>query len=71
MKYLWFNFNFDQFTKPRNSSNDIFIVCHETFKDQNNNWISPEEIEIRDKKYYKKNEPNTKIIVGPSESMSK
>jgi len=47
------------------------MVCHETYKDQNNNWISPEEIEIRDKKYYKKNEPNSKVIVGPSESMSK
>ena len=47
------------------------MVCHETYKDQNNNWISPEEIEIVDKKYYKKNEKDSKIIVGPSESMSK
>jgi len=47
------------------------MVCHETYKDQNNNWISPEEIEIKDKKYYKKNDPNSEIIVGPSESMSK
>tara|TARA_B000000437_G_scaffold168686_1_gene124922 strand:- start:397 stop:1302 length:906 start_codon:yes stop_codon:yes gene_type:complete len=47
------------------------MVCHETYKDQNNNWISPEEIEVIDKKYYKKNDKNSKIIVGPSESMSK
>ena len=47
------------------------MVCHETYKDQNNKWISPEEIEIIDKKYYKKNDKNSKIIVGPSESMSK
>ncbi len=47
------------------------MVCHETYKDQNNNWISPEEIEIKDKKYYKKNDQNSKVIVGPSESMSK
>ena len=47
------------------------MVCHETYKDQNNNWISPDEIEIIDKKYYKKNDKNSKIIVGPSESMSK
>ena len=47
------------------------MVCHETYKDQNNNWLSPEEIEIKDKKYYKKSDPNSKIIVGPSESMSK
>jgi len=47
------------------------MVCHETYKDQNNNWISPEEIEMVDKKYYKKNDKDSKIIVGPSESMSK
>ncbi|MFL2887052.1 MAG: leucine--tRNA ligase [Candidatus Pelagibacter sp.] len=47
------------------------MVCHETYKDQNNNWISPDEIEMKDKKYYKKNDLNSQIIVGPSESMSK
>ena len=47
------------------------MVCHETYKDPDNNWIAPEEIEsINGKKYLKKD--NTKIItVGPSESMSK
>ena len=47
------------------------MVCHETYKDSNNNWISPDEIETLDgKKYLKKD--NSKIIkVGPSESMSK
>ncbi len=47
------------------------MVCHETYKDQNNNWLRPEEIEIRNKQYFNKNDPNSKIIVGPSESMSK
>ena len=47
------------------------MVCHETYKDLDNNWYSPEEIEIRDKNYYKKDDSNSKIIVGPSESMSK
>ncbi len=46
------------------------MVCHETYKDTNNNWVSPEEIEIIEgKKYLKKDK--SKIIVGPSESMSK
>ena len=47
------------------------MVCHETYKDENNNWISPEDIVSKDgKKYLKKN--NSKMIkVGPSESMSK
>ena len=31
------------------------MVCHETYKDQNNNWISPDEIiSIDGKKYLKK-----------------
>ena len=48
------------------------MVCHETYKDQNKNWVSPEEIEITidGKKYLKKIKRN-EIIVGPSESMSK
>jgi len=47
------------------------MVCHETYKDQNNNWISPEEIfEENGNKYLKKN-PSHKITIGPSESMSK
>ena len=47
------------------------MVCHETYKDKNNNWLYPEEIEIKEKKYYKKNDPSSEVIVGPSESMSK
>ena len=47
------------------------MVCHETYKDQNNNWISPDEIEIKGKEYIKINDPKAKIVVGPSESMSK
>ena len=47
------------------------MVCHETYKDQNNNWISPDEIEvINGKKVLKKN-PSIEIKTGPSESMSK
>jgi leucyl-tRNA synthetase len=47
------------------------MVCHETYKDENNNWVSPDEvISLDGKKFLKKD--NTKIIkVGPSESMSK
>ena len=48
------------------------MVCHETYKDPNNNWLSPEEIETNDgKNYFLKNDKNTKVTVGPSESMSK
>ena len=48
------------------------MVCHETYKDQKNNWLSPDEIFSDDKKnFYKKIDPKEKVIVGPSESMSK
>ena len=48
------------------------MVCHETYKDQNNNWLHPDEITSDDgKNYFKKNNLNEKVIVGPIESMSK
>jgi leucyl-tRNA synthetase len=48
------------------------MVCHETYKDENNNWLSPEEINTHDgKKFFLKKDPSKKVIVGPSESMSK
>jgi len=47
------------------------MVCHETYKDQNNNWLSPDEIEKVNDKIIKKGNPNVVVEVGPSESMSK
>jgi leucyl-tRNA synthetase len=47
------------------------MVCHETYKDQNNNWISPDEIISKNGKKYLKNNPSKEIKIGPSESMSK
>ena len=47
------------------------MVCHETYKDQNNNWISPEEIISKNGKKYLKVNTSQEVKVGPSESMSK
>ena len=48
------------------------MVCHETYKDKDNNWFNPNEITSDDgKNYYLKKDKNVKIKVGPSESMSK
>tara|TARA_B100000902_G_scaffold367528_1_gene390198 strand:- start:223 stop:1191 length:969 start_codon:yes stop_codon:yes gene_type:complete len=48
------------------------MVCHETYKDENNNWLSPEDVATDDgKKYFQKKDRSKKVIVGPSESMSK
>tara|TARA_Y100001970_G_scaffold68692_1_gene87649 strand:+ start:5065 stop:7608 length:2544 start_codon:yes stop_codon:yes gene_type:complete len=48
------------------------MVCHETYKDEKNNWLSPDEVFTENgKDYFKKKEPSKKVKVGPSESMSK
>ena len=48
------------------------MVCHETYKDKNNNWLSPEEVDSKDgKNFYLKSDIKNEVIVGPSESMSK
>ena len=47
------------------------MVCHETYKDQNNNWISPDEMEIIDGRKVLKNDHSVEVKVGPTESMSK
>ena len=48
------------------------MVCHETYKDKNNNWIYPDDVFSKDgKNYFLNNNPTEKVIVGPSESMSK
>ena len=48
------------------------MVCHETYKDKKNNWLSPDEVFSDDNKnFFNKNNPSEKIVVGPIESMSK
>jgi leucyl-tRNA synthetase len=47
------------------------MVCHETYKDEKDKWISPDEIKKNDNNEFVKILDNSKIIVGPSESMSK
>ncbi len=62
------NFNI---AEPFNGLFTQGMVCHETYKDPDNNWVSPDEIEnISGKKYLKKDKSKL-ISVGPSESMSK
>ena len=47
------------------------MVCHETYKDKNGNWLYPSEIEkVNGKKAIKKSD-RSEIILGSPESMSK
>ena len=48
------------------------MVCHETYKDESNKWLSPDEVSTEDgKNYFLKKDNSEKVTVGPSESMSK
>ncbi len=47
------------------------MVCHETYKDENNKWLSPDEVFTENGKDFFKVEDKKKVSVGPSESMSK
>ena len=47
------------------------MVCHETYKDNNGNWLYPEEIKKIDSKSAIKKIDNSKVKIGSSESMSK
>ena len=46
------------------------MVCHETYKDADGNWVSPEEIEKQDGKVVLR-DSGAEVTVGPSEKMSK
>ena len=47
------------------------MVCHESYKDQKGNWLYPQEVEKIDSKNVIRKKDKSKVIVGPSESMSK
>ena len=64
------NNNF-KYTEPFKGLFTQGMVCHETYKDQNGKWISPDEIQTEDGKNYFKKDGKSKITVGPSEAMSK
>ncbi len=48
------------------------MVCHETYRDENNNWLYPNEVFSENgKEYFLLSNSEKKVKVGPSESMSK
>jgi leucyl-tRNA synthetase len=72
MQALSYKNNDFKIKEPFNGLFTQGMVCHETYKDQTNAWLNPEEVTSEDgKEFYKKDNPSEKIIVGPTESMSK
>ncbi len=47
------------------------MVCHETYKNKNDEWLSPEDVETINGKKFEKKDNSKEVKVGPSESMSK
>ena len=47
------------------------MVCHETYRDPNNNWVSPEQVDTIEGKKVLKSNNSVEVKVGPIESMSK
>jgi len=47
------------------------MVCHETYKNQEGDWLSPDEIQTINGEKYEKKDKSKKVKIGPSESMSK
>jgi len=47
------------------------MVCHETYKDVDGNWLNPKQIEKNNNNEFIKSSDKTIVTVGASESMSK
>ena len=61
-----------KFTEPFEGLFTQGMVCHQTYKTLEGKWLNPSEIDSDDgKNYYLKKNKKIKVIVGPSESMSK
>ncbi len=59
------------FKEPFNNLFTQGMVCHESYKDADGNWLYPEEVEKISKSNVIKKSNKQKVIVGPPESMSK
>ena len=71
MRAIGYNNNDFKIKEPFQSLFTQGMVCHETYKDENNNWLSPSQVEKVNNKFVEKNNPNKIVKVGSSESMSK
>ncbi len=73
MQAINFENNDFNITEPFSGLFTQGMVCHETYKDNEGNWLNPDEVFSEDGEnfYNKKNPKGPKVKVGPSESMSK
>ena len=70
-KALAYNNNTFKITEPFDGLFTQGMVCHETYK-IDDEWLSPDEVISKNgKDFFSKSNSKKKVVVGPSESMSK
>ena len=60
-----------KFTEPFKNLFTQGMVCHETYKDQKGNWLSPDEIKLENKNVAVSIKDGSKVLIGTPEAMSK
>ena len=71
MKALSHNNKEFTYTEPFENLFTQGMVCHETYKSEDNKWLYPFEVEKKPDSTYIAKKNKKKVYVGPSESMSK
>jgi leucyl-tRNA synthetase len=71
MRALAHNNNEFNYIEPFKSLFTQGMVCHETYKNENNKWLYPDEIEKNSEGLFFTKKDKKKVITGPSEAMSK
>ena len=71
MRALAFNNKKFNYIEPFKSLFTQGMVCHETYKNEENNWLYPDEVEKNSDGNFITKKDKKKVILGPPESMSK
>jgi len=71
MRALAFNNNKFKYIEPFESLFTQGMVCHESYKNEDNQWLYPDEVEKNSGGNFITKKDKKKVVVGPSESMSK
>ena len=71
MRALSYNNKKFNYIEPFKSLFTQGMVCHETYKNEENQWLYPDEVEKNSDGNWIAKKDKKKIVLGPSESMSK
>ena len=71
MRALAFNNKKFNYIEPFKSLFTQGMVCHETYKNEQNQWLYPDQVEKNSDGNFITKKDKRKVLVGPSEAMSK